>query len=55
MSTLLLEDDGKGAALLDAVRSVAAGEPDRRVLGVAPASFEQMPERRLRIGLKVRF
>lgn len=29
--------EDKGTALLETVRSVAAGEPDRRVLEVAPA------------------
>jgi len=39
----LLGDEDKGAALLDAVRSVAAGEPDGRVFEVGPASFAQVP------------
>ncbi|MBK1631294.1 hypothetical protein CKO31_11195 [Thiohalocapsa halophila] len=39
----LLEDEDKGAALLEMVRAVAAGEPDRRVFEVPPASFEQVP------------
>jgi hypothetical protein len=39
----LLEDEDKGAALLETVRAVAAREPDRRVFEVAPTSFEQVP------------
>ncbi len=39
----LLEEEDKGAALLDAVRAVAAGEADGRVFEVDPESFEQVP------------
>lgn len=39
----LLGEEDKGGALLEAVRSVAAGETDPRVFEVHPASFEQVP------------
>ena len=39
----LLGEEDKGAALLEAVRAVAAGEADPRVFDVEPASFEQVP------------
>jgi hypothetical protein len=39
----LLGEEDKGSALLEAVRSVTAGEADPRVFEVDPASFEQVP------------
>jgi len=39
----LLGEGDKGAALLGAVRSVAAGEADPQVFEVDPDSFEQVP------------
>ncbi len=39
----LLGEEEKGAALAEAVRSVAAGKPDARVFEVAPESFVQVP------------
>ena len=39
----LLGEEEKGAALAEAVRSVAAGKPDARVFEVAPESFSQVP------------
>ncbi len=39
----LLGEEEKGAALAEAVRSVAAGKSDARVFDVAPESFAQVP------------
>jgi hypothetical protein len=39
----LLGEEDKGAALGEAVRSVAEGAQDPRVFEVAPESFEQVP------------